>query len=828
MNLQRLAHGGEAYYLDQVVSGVEDYYGEAGEAPGYWLASSQDLLGLDGMVDADDLRSVLSGVDPSSGERFHVARNRRVPGWDLTFRAPKSVSVLWALGEPDVAVGVAAAHNAAVARAVRYMEDQACWTRTGRNGVHRVEADGFVAAGFRHRTSRDRDPLLHTHVLVANSVRAADGRWRTIDAKGLYDHARTGGFVYQVELRHELTRRLGVAWGPVTNGLADIEGVDAGLMRMFSKRREWIEERMADWGVVSAKGAQVATLDTRQAKSERGESFGEQRGRWREEAITAGYYPVNLEVVRSDHAPDHDLPAVDADASTAAFELLSSPSGLTRHDSTFDRRDVIQSLAAALPVGVTADLVEELADTYLDRSEIRSVGQLDRTGPRFTTRELWALEEQLVALVARHDRFCCRANGWQVDDAIRDRPSITVEQAVAVREMCTSGRPVDVVIAAAGTGKTFSLDAARDGWQRAGYTVIGCALAATAAQELETGSGIPSSTLASLTGYLDSGEVQLHDQVVVVVDEAGMVGTRDLAPLLTAAAAARAKVVLVGDPRQLPEITAGGLLGHLESRRRAITLTENRRQHDPTERTALAELRARDVDEAVALLRERGGIVHGPNSETVRDGMVGDWWTHRQHGSDALMLARRNADVDDLNRRARRLVADAGGLCGDPIEIADRPFQIGEQIVCLRNDYRSDVRNGTTGTITNINHQQRSVTIDTDRGVRQLDPAYLAAGLIRHGYAITVHKAQGRTTNHGLLLGTDDLTRESGYVGLSRGRQTNRLYIVSAGRDDDLEHHARTDDRDDPSQIVLDALHDTSAKQLATDHVPDNGADVGW
>jgi ATP-dependent exoDNAse (exonuclease V) alpha subunit len=355
-------------------------------------------------------------------------------------------------------------------------------------------------------------------------------------------------------------------------------------------------------------------------------------------------------------------------------------------------------------------------------------------------------------------------------------------------------------------------------------------LEATAAQELETGSGVPSSTLASLTGYLDSGEVQLHDQVVVVVDEAGMVGTRDIAPLLTAAAAARAKVVLVGDPRQLPEITAGGLLGHLESRRRAITLIENHRQTDPTERAALAELRAGDVDEAVALLRERGVIVHGPNSETVRDGMVGDWWTHRQHGSDALMLARRNADVDDLNRRARRLVADAGELSGDPIEIVGRPFQIGDQIVCLRNDYRSDVRNGTTATITNINHQQRSVTIDTDHGVRQLDSAYLAAGLIRHGYAVTVHKAQGRTADHGLLLGTDDVTRESSYVGLSRGRESNRLYVVSTDCDDDLEHHARADDRDDPRRIVLDALHATSGKQLASDLTPghDNGADIGW
>ena len=211
MNLHRLAPGAESYYLDQVVSGVEDYYAEAGESPGYWLASS-NLLGLDGVVDGDDLRAVLSGHDPETGERLHRARNRKVPGWDLTFRAPKSVSILWGLGEPAVSAQVVAAHEAAVARAVAYMEDVAAFTRTGRNGVERTPTGGFIAAGFPHRTSRDLDPLLHTHVLVANSVRAADGRWRTIDATALYEHAKTGGYVYQAQLRHELTTRLGVAF----------------------------------------------------------------------------------------------------------------------------------------------------------------------------------------------------------------------------------------------------------------------------------------------------------------------------------------------------------------------------------------------------------------------------------------------------------------------------------------------------------------------------------------------------------------------------------------------------------------------------------------
>lgn len=175
LNLHRLAPGAESYYLDQVVSGIEDYYSEEGEAPGYWLASS-DQLGLDGPVRPEELRAVLVGLDPRTGAPLHRAKNRKIPGWDLTFRAPKSVSILWGLGEPEVADQVVAAHEAAVGRAVAYMEDVAAFTRTGHNGVQRMPTDGFIAAGFRHRTSRDRDPLLHTHVLVANSVLALDGR----------------------------------------------------------------------------------------------------------------------------------------------------------------------------------------------------------------------------------------------------------------------------------------------------------------------------------------------------------------------------------------------------------------------------------------------------------------------------------------------------------------------------------------------------------------------------------------------------------------------------------------------------------------------------
>ncbi len=829
LNLHRLSPGAESYYLDQVVSGVEDYYAEHGEAPGYWLASS-DQLGLEGLVRPDDLRAVLAGADPFTGEGLHRARNRKVPGWDLTFRAPKSVSILWGLGEPDISDQVVLAHEAAVARAVLYMEVTAAWTRTGRNGIHREKANGFVAAGFRHRMSRDRDPLLHTHVLVANSVRTGDGRWRTIDAVALYDHAKTGGYVYQAQLRHELTSRLGVGWTPVRDGLADIAGVDEDLIDLFSKRREQIVSTMAEWGLTSAKAAQVSTLETRRAKLVRSEPVSDQIDRWRTEALTIDVDSSMLKLVTGHHT----VASIDAEASIAMFERLSSPEGLTADRSTFDQRDVLRSVIDLLPAGVPVEVVEDLANEYLRRPEIVMIGWNERTGTTFSTAGLIELEQAVVDLAENGlTAGVGVAVERAVEGAVETRPSISDEQAAVVTEMCTSGRGIEVLVAPAGTGKTFSLDAAREAWQRSGHTVIGCALSASAAHELQGGSGIRSTTIAMLNREIQRDRIRLDSRTVLVVDEAGMVGTRTLAPLLQHASTSAAKVVLVGDPKQLPEIQAGGVLGSLADRHPVLTLTENRRQHDPTERGALDQLRSGDVDQGIAMLRDHGRVVTGTNAETVRDGMVEQWWQHRTAGDETLMMARRNADVDDLNRRARRHVHAAGELSGEPLVVNDRPFQIGDQIICTKNDYANGIRNGTTGTITHIDHQQSAVTLSTEDGTRRLDDEYLAAGSMRHGYAVTVHKAQGRTCEHGLLLASDDLHREMGYVGLSRGKQSNRMYLVADETPDELEYHGRPGDRADPFDLVADSLRRSAAKELALDQARaqpeiDDGADIGW
>src|SRR4051794_14674133 len=257
----------DRYYSRSVAQGREDYYAGAGEAPGYWAGSATDLLmESDGPVSGEALSALLGGRSPSGGEALRGARGgRSVSGFDLTFKAPKSVSILYGVGDDAVSRDAREAHDHAVGEALAYLERNACWTRRGTNRRDVVRGPGFVAAAFRHRTSRAGDPALHTHVVVGN-VTQADGRWSSLDARHLYRHAKTAGYLYQAALRAQLSDRLGVRWTVVENGAADVLGVPRELIEHFSRRRSDILEHMAERGERSARAADVAALETRRRK----------------------------------------------------------------------------------------------------------------------------------------------------------------------------------------------------------------------------------------------------------------------------------------------------------------------------------------------------------------------------------------------------------------------------------------------------------------------------------------------------------------------------------------------------------------------------------
>jgi conjugative relaxase-like TrwC/TraI family protein len=240
-----------AYYLNTVARGREEYYTGAGEAPGRWMGEGCASLGLSGDVAADDLAALLEGRASSDGVSLVTAtpsRPRRVAGFDLTFSAPKSVSVLYGLGLGGVAKAVTAAHDVAVSDALHYLERHATFARRGHAGERSIETAGLIGAAFRHRTSRAGEPQLHTHVLVANAVLGTDGRWSAPHASLLYHYGRTAGFVYQAALRAGLVESLGVQFEPIRNGTAEVKGIDPKLTDAFSTRRKEVKARLSEFG----------------------------------------------------------------------------------------------------------------------------------------------------------------------------------------------------------------------------------------------------------------------------------------------------------------------------------------------------------------------------------------------------------------------------------------------------------------------------------------------------------------------------------------------------------------------------------------------------
>jgi conjugative relaxase-like TrwC/TraI family protein len=820
LSVGKMVGGAEEYYLSLVAQGRDEYYNTgAGEAPGTWMGSGTADLGLTGQVTPEDLRAILAGISPSSGtELGHLRRSsNRVAGFDLTFSAPKSVSLLYALGTPEHASAARDAHDQAVAEGVAYLERHALVARRGTDGLRQIATSGLVAAGFVHRTSRNGDPQLHTHVLAANLVHGADDRWSAPDARGLYFHARTAGFVYQASLRASLVESLGVSFGPVRHGAADLTGIDATVLRRFSTRRVEIEAYLSAFGGTSKRSAELAALATRAPKAARTDPTPdavELRSQWHQLATEHGIDPDHLFPA---FGPPRQVALGPAETQELAA-LLLGPAGLTAQDSSFERRDVVRAVAERALDGAHLDAIEAAADFTLGRPEAVSLERMGRgTEVLHTTSELLAVEANLIATAVAQRGS--NATGAAVTPAVADRllarrPELSEEQSAMVRSLVTSGQRIEVVVGKAGAGKTTTLSLAREIFDEAGCRVSGTALSARAAAELEAGAGMSSVTLTRFMGELDQGNRTLGPRDVVVVDEAGMVGTRSLARLVELSQQSGAKLVLVGDPRQLPEIEAGGAFGALATRLGALELTENRRQQDLWERAALDQLRAGDVTLALSAYDEHERIRLSGSMTAARSDVVGRWLTAQDAGSEALMLAVNRRDVTALNLEARGVLQQRGAIGTDLVFADGRGFAPGDQVVCLRNARRLGVINGTRGTV--IGLDGTDLAIDTADGPRSLPRRYLAAGHLDYGYATTVHKAQGATYDRAFVLATESLTREAGYVAMSRARLGTELFVPDGAFEQGLGPEAP---EVEPLARTAARLSVSRAKVLASSHL---------
>ena len=572
---------GADYYLASIANSVDDYYLGRGEAPGQWIGATSAALGLSGVVDPVALRNLLGGHGADGEDLGIMRRSDRRPGFDLTFSAPKGLSLLWAFGSPEVRDAVSSAHDRAMAGVVDHLSSEAAYVRRGVDGLDVRKAKGFVAAGFRHRTSRAGDPQLHTHVLIPNVTLGHDGRWSAPDARQLYLWQKAASAMYHSALRADLAP-LGLSWNVGRNSLGELSDIPRPILRAFSKRRVDIEASLEEMGLGSQRAAEVATLATRGPKSAHVAAPDVLRQGWAEQLSdiavsdeTGTSRPATLADITGAAGSGASAPMSDSQREEVLAILvgekpvdladydLADPSAtrvtpLTLFASTFTHRDALAAVARAIdaPPGEVAELTEQL----LRRNEVVRLIDFDLNQPdvsgrgkerpattvgdrRYSTVEMLRIEGRIVnSAVARlgHGGL----PGSLIEPILARHGHLDGEQLAGARRLLGSGNGLDLVIGQAGTGKSTMLGAAREVWSATGYRVIGTAVASRTAADLEAGTGIESVTLARLFIDLERDETRLTSHDVVVVDEASLVGSRTLDRLQRQVDGARAKLVL--------------------------------------------------------------------------------------------------------------------------------------------------------------------------------------------------------------------------------------------------------------------------------------------
>jgi conjugative relaxase-like TrwC/TraI family protein len=351
-DIAKLSVGREEYYTQELATDHEAYLSGHGESPGRWYGAGASSLGLEGEASAAGFQAMFEGRNPGTGELLGRPHGRNaVPAFDVVLRPTKSVSILYGLGDPATGRAVLSAHHAGLAEAVGYL-DEHLGARRGHGGVQHVSGQGLLAVGFDHRTSREGDPLLHTHLVVANRVQGPDGRWTALDGRDLYRHRLAADAIYRATYQRELVRTLGVEWTAAdTYGNRELRGMPEELVRSFSKRTGQIDaelERLAaDGGERTPRLVKWAVHATRQPKQH--EAPDTLYGRWRQEAAERGHDPDTLvrEVTgrTRDHSQDR---TVSAAVAGRVFDRLAGPDGLTAQASTFTRPDVLVALGAGL------------------------------------------------------------------------------------------------------------------------------------------------------------------------------------------------------------------------------------------------------------------------------------------------------------------------------------------------------------------------------------------------------------------------------------------------------------------------------------------------
>lgn len=817
---------------------VDDYYVDARTDPGSWLGGGATLLGLAGDVSSADLRAVFAGFAPdgaalvqNAGKAATPGRPGHRPGWDLTFSAPKSVSVIWGLGTESTRRAVETAHRRAVELTLRVAEAECAFSRRGKGG-RLIEPCSLTIASFQHGTSRALDPNLHSHCLIANVGHSADGATRTLHSQQFYRWKMTLGKLYQTELAYQLGELAGAS-AEATKDAFEITGVPEKLCSLFSKRRAQILAALSSTdrvGRSSAKAAEIAALATRDKKTPVSDSL--LRPAWRQAAAEIGVSPAELEQCLRQLAT-----RVEPSFNLLNIYLDRIIDELVQSKAHFGKQDLLRALGpTAIAQGMSSGTLLAGVNRYLNVSpQIIHLDEWDLE-MQYTTAQ--ALEQETELLTAAHrlqeDRAFYVA-GDVLEPTLANHAGVKErdEQRIALEYLVGEGR-LKLLAGMPGTGKTFVLDAAREAFERAGYRMLGTAIAGKAVRELAEKAHIDADTAAKLlwdftqTPLDEAGHHvrqlaqaaqdrkthpyrrhSLDDKTVLVIDEAGMLDTPVLKALLHEAERRGAKVILVGDPEQLPPIGPGAPFSVLLSRYESASLIDIKRQREAADVEAIHALSRGEVDAMLKNYRERGRLAVLVDRRHAVEQLVSDWAAAGGAGEPlkhAIFVATNvdRAAVNDACQR-ERLLADWAGA-SKPISIRTKEtragksvivkedFHVGDPVLCLKRSKAFGLENGTLGAIVDIDRKNELLTLEIAAGDshrRVVVPITLYPHLTR-GYAITAHKGQGQTVDHAyVLLGGTMQARELTYVQISRARESTRLYATAVDAGRDLEGLAR-------------------------------------
>lgn len=770
------------------------------EGGGLWFGEGAAVLGLSGSVNPDVLRNLFEGKSPNGQEELvrHGRNGKRQGGWDLTFSAPKSIAVLWALGTPQQRAAVEAAHQKAVERALKEIEAEAGWSRvTCRHGKEFVKVK-LVFARYFHGTTRESDPDPHSHCLLINIGFRPDGSTGFVYTREVFRLKMLGGLIYRQTLAHELQKALGIEFVQRRTWM-EVAGIPDWLCARFSKRRQQVLDDLKARGMSGAKAAAASTKATRKGKEHKPtELFHAQ---WREEAFRD----------RLISAEDFErLPRRNPDK-RRQMDLHAAIDSLLQQHSFFTERQFLQRVLERNQANAFSyDEIREATTQALQG--LVDLGVHDRQR-YFTTRDVVLREKYLI----EHSRELKDSVRHVVPERrlVRAGKELSPTQLDGLRHIAGKPGQIAVLQGYAGTGKSSLLAAAKEAWQQSGFRVLGAAYSGRAAEELQSASGIFSNTVDRLLYQWakDQSQVRPMDQrTILVVDEAGMLDSVKYGKLLGYAEKTGAKLVLVGDEKQLPPIGPASMFAELGAVLGRGELTEIRRQRNPLLRMVVEELADGNPRRALKLLQHDKLLRLGDTPEQVRQQMVNDWFRCGPPKS-TLMLAVTRDDVLDLNLRAQALRKEKGQLGFGFFSRGEVTFHMNDRVLFRRNDRLLGVVNGSQGELVAFQPFKRIATFQLDNGKKVFVPVDRYREL-ELAYCRTTFSAQGATVDNTFILWNPEAqSREGTYVQASRSRYRSLFYLTHDQAGEDFA-------------AALRAMEKSVAKDLAVTKAREHGRDL--